>query len=219
MNGSRPPRPTPVSRTSIWPLVHAERAALAADLAHLEDAQWAIPSLCAGLSVREVLAHLTAAGSLNGFRWLAGVIRCRFDFDRQVAMRLAEQLGSSPAETLARFERIVDSTTSPPLPVLALLGEVVVHGEDIRRPLGIAHDHPAEVITRVARYYAGSDQVVLAQRRVRGLRLQATDSPFTTGSGPLVTGRTAALVMAMTGRQVYCDELTGDGVAILRDRR
>jgi uncharacterized protein (TIGR03083 family) len=218
MNGSHPPRPKPVSRTSIWPLVHAERAALAADLAHLEDAQWAIPSLCAGLSVREVVAHLTAAGSLNGFRWLAGVIRCRFDFDRQVAMRLAEQLGSSPAETLARFERTVDSTTSPPLPVLALLGEVVVHGEDIRRPLGIARDHPAEVITRVARYYAGSDQVVPARRRVRGLRLQATDGPFTTGSGPLVTGRTAALVMAMTGRQVYCDELTGDGVAVLRDR-
>jgi uncharacterized protein (TIGR03083 family) len=218
MNGSGPPRPTPVPRTAIWPLVHAERAALAADLADLEDVRWSTPSLCAGLTVREVVAHLTAAGSLNGFRWLAGVIRCRFDFDRQVEMRLAEQLGSSPAETLARFERIVDSTTSPPLPVLALLGEVVVHGEDIRRPLGIAHDPSADVITRVARYYAGSDQVVLARRRVRGLRLQATDGPFTTGSGPLATGRTSALVMAMTGRQVYCDELTGDGVAILRDR-
>lgn len=216
MNGSHPPRPTAVSRTEIWPLVHAERGALAADLAHLEDVQWSTPSLCAGLSVREVVAHLTAAGSLNGFRWLAGVIRCRFDFDLQVAMRLAEQLGSSPAETLARFERVVDSTTSPPLPVLALLGEVVVHGEDIRQPLGITHDHPTEVITRVARYYAGSDQVVLARRRVRGLRLEATDGPFTTGSGPLVSGRTLALVMAMTGRGRYCDELTGEGVATLR---
>jgi uncharacterized protein (TIGR03083 family) len=219
MNGSGSPRPTAVSRTAIWPLVHAERAALAADLAHLEDAQWSTPSLCAGLSVREVVAHLTAAGSLSGLRWLAGVIRCRFDFDRQVAMRLAERLGSSPAETLARFERVVDSTTSPPLPVLALLGEVVVHGADIRQPLGIAHEHRGEVVTHVARYYAGSDQVVFARGRVRGLRLQATDGPFSTGSGPLVTGPTLALVMAMTGRRVYCDELTGDGVAILRDRR
>jgi uncharacterized protein (TIGR03083 family) len=218
MNGSRPLRPTPVSRTAIWPLVHAERAALAADLAHLEDAQWSTPSLCAGLGVREVVAHLTAAGCLNGLRWLAGVIRCRFDFDRQVAMRLAEQLGSSPAETLARFERIVDSTTSPPLPALALLCEVVVHGEDIRRPLGITYDYPLDVLTRVARYYAASDQVVLARGRVRGLRLQATDGPFTTGSGPLVSGRTLALVMAMTGRGTFCDELTGDGVATLRAR-
>jgi uncharacterized protein (TIGR03083 family) len=220
MNHGLALRPTgvPKTKSETWSLVHAGRAALAADLAHLTDAQWSTPSLCTGLSVREVLAHLTAAGSLNGLRWLAGVIRCRFDFDRQVAMRLAEQLGSSPAETLARFERVVDSTTSPPLPVLALLGEVVVHGEDIRRPLGILHDHPAEVLTRVARYYTGSDQVVLARSRVRGLRLEATDGPFATGSGPLVAGRTLSLVMAMTGRRAFCDELTGAGAAILRDR-
>jgi uncharacterized protein (TIGR03083 family) len=220
MNRGPARRPTGVPKTKndIWSLVHAERAALAGDLAHLTDAQWSAPSLCAGLSVREVLAHLTAAGSLNGLRWLAGVLRCRFDFDRQVAMRLAEQLGSSPAETLSRFERVVDSTTSPPLPVLALLGEVVVHGEDIRRPLGIAHDHPDEVLTRLARYYAGSDQVVPARSRVRGLHLEATDGPFATGTGPLVAGRTLALVMAMTGRREFCDELAGEGVATLRDR-
>jgi uncharacterized protein (TIGR03083 family) len=220
MNHSGAPRPTPVPKTKseTWSIVHAERAALAADLAHLTDTHWATPSLCAGLSVREVLAHLTASASLNGVRWLAGVIRCRFDFDRQVAMRLAEQLGSSPAETLARFERIVDSTTSPPLPALALLGEIVVHGEDIRRPLGVTYDHPLDVLTRVARYYARSDQVVLAKGRVRGLRLQAVDGPFTTGSGPLVSGRTLALVMAMTGRGTFCDELAGEGVATLRAR-
>ena len=89
--------------TGIWPLVHAERAALAADLADLTGEQWAAPSLCTGLTVREVLAHLTAGASLNPVRWLAGVIRCRFDFDKQVAMRLAEQLGATPAETIDRF--------------------------------------------------------------------------------------------------------------------
>src|ERR1700761_8346597 len=91
--------------TGIWPLVHAERASLAADLADLAGEQWATPSLCTGLTVREVLAHLTAGASLNPVRWLAGVIRCRFDFDRQVAMRLAEYMGAAPAETLARFRR------------------------------------------------------------------------------------------------------------------
>jgi hypothetical protein len=83
---------------------------------------------------------------------MAGVIRCRFDFDKQVAMRLAEHLGSSPAETLAGFERIITSTTAPPAPAVALLGEVIVHSEDIRRPLVITRDHPSEVVTRVAQY-------------------------------------------------------------------
>lgn len=204
--------------TRTWDLVHAERAALADDLRDLDDARWATPSLCAGLTVREVVAHLTAAASLDGLRWFAGVVRCRFDFDAQVAMRLAEQLGSSPAETFARFERVVTSTTSPPLPRLAILGEVVVHGEDVRRPLGLVRAYPAEVLDAVARYYVATDQVVVARRRVRGLRLVATDGDFAAGAGPEVSGPTLALVMAMTGRATCCDELTGPGVGTLRAR-
>jgi uncharacterized protein (TIGR03083 family) len=202
----------------IWPLVHAERAALAADLADLTGEQWATLSLCAGLTVREVLAHLTAGASLNPARWLAGVIRCRFDFDKQVAMRLAEQLGATPAETLERFRRVATSTTKPPLPTLAMLGESIVHAADVRLPLGIRYDYPVETLTRVAGYYQGSDLPVLSKRRIRGLRLVATDGPFTAGSGPLVSGTTLALTMAMAGRTAYCDELDGDGAATLRGR-
>ncbi|MFF9221299.1 maleylpyruvate isomerase family mycothiol-dependent enzyme [Streptomyces viridosporus] len=202
----------------VWPLIRTERAALAADLADLTDEQWATPSLCAGLTVREVLAHLTAGASLNAVSWLAGVIRCRFDFDKQVAMRLAEQLGAAPGETLERFRRIVPSTTKPPLPAIAMLGETIVHGEDIRRPLGIRRDHPIGVLTKTAEYYQGSDLVVVAKGRIGGLRLVADDGPFTTGSGPLVSGPTLALMMAMTGRATYCDDLEGDGVELLRGR-
>jgi uncharacterized protein (TIGR03083 family) len=204
--------------TGVWPLIRAERAALATDLANLTDEQWATPSLCAGLTVREVLAHLTAGAGLNTVSWLAGVIRCRFDFDKQVAMRLAEQLGATPGETLERFRRIVPSTTKPPLPAIAMLGETIVHGEDIRRPLGIRRDYPIGVVTEMAEYYRGSDLVVVAKGRIGGLRLVADDGPFAIGSGSLVSGRTLALVMAMTGRAAYCDDLEGDGVALLRSR-
>jgi uncharacterized protein (TIGR03083 family) len=152
-------------------------------------------------------------------RWMAGVIRCRFDFDRQVAMRLAEHLGASPADTLAEFRRVASSTTKPPLPVAAMLGETIVHGEDIRAPLGIGRDYPVPALTAVAGYYQGSDMPVLSRKRIRDLRLTATDGPFTTGAGPRVSGTTLALVMAMAGRTAYCDELDGDGVAILRERR
>jgi uncharacterized protein (TIGR03083 family) len=203
----------------IWSLVHAERAALAADLADLTGAQWATPSLCAGLTVREVLAHLIAGVSLNPVRWLAGVIRCRFDFDKQVAMRLAEQLGTTPAETIDRFRSVLTSTTKPPVPTAAMLGETIVHARDIRLPLGIRHDYPIGTLTRLAEYYQGSDLPVLTRTRIKGLRLVATDGPFTTGSGPLVSGATLALIMAMAGRgAASCDELQGDGAATLRQR-
>lgn len=110
------------------------------------------------------------------------------------------------------------STTCPPLPRAALFGEIVVHGSDIRRPLGLGHRFSTEHLEELARYYAGSDQVVLAKSRVEGLRLVASDSDFIAGAGPIVEGPTLALIMAMTGRSAYCDDLTGDGVGELRNR-
>jgi uncharacterized protein (TIGR03083 family) len=66
------PETTRHHATGVWALVHAERTALAADLADLTGEQWAAPSLCTGLTVREVLAHITAGASLGPVRWLAG---------------------------------------------------------------------------------------------------------------------------------------------------
>lgn len=168
--------------------------------------------------MREVLAHLTAGASLNAVSWLAGVVRCRFDFGKQVARRLAEQLGATPTETLERFRHVVPSTTKPPLPAVAMLRETIVHAEDIRRPLGIRRDYPIETVTQVAEYYQGSDLVVVAKGRIGGLKLVAVDGPFAAGSGPLVSGTSLALVMAMTGRATYCDDLEGDCVELLRRR-
>ncbi|MCU1646906.1 MAG: actinobacterial protein [Nocardia sp.] len=201
-----------------WSLVHAERAALASDLANLTDEQWTTQSLCTELTVREVLAHLTAGATLTPVRWLAGVIRCRFDFEKQVAMRLAEHMGTSPADTLDRFRRVVTNTSKPLMPIVAMLGEVIVHGEDIRRPLAIRRDYPIETLTQVAEYYQGSNLPVLTKGRIGGLRLVATDGPFTTGSGLPVSGTTVALIMAMAGRTAYCDELDGDGVTHLQNQ-
>lgn len=200
-------------RDVIWRFIDGERTALADQLGTLSPEEWETPSLCAGLSVREVLAHLTVSGAVSGPSWFVGVVRARFDFDKQVDQRLREQLGEGPQETLDRFRVTSASRTSPPLPKLALLGEMVVHGEDIRRPLGLVREYPPAVLVAVAEYYARSDQVVVARRRVRGLRLEADDTEFRAGSGPLVRGSTLALIMAMTGRKDYCADLAGFGVA------
>ncbi len=53
---------------------------------------------------------------------------------------------------------------------------------------------------------------------IKGLRLEAVDGPFATGDGPLVTGTTLALTMAMAGRATFCDDLDGAGVDTLRGR-
>jgi uncharacterized protein (TIGR03083 family) len=204
--------------SSLWPLVHAERAALAEDLADLDDVQWARPSLCEGWVVEDVVAHLTAAASIGPLRWFASVLGARFDFDLHNARRLAEHRGATPAETLERFRRIVGSTRSPLGPTAAWLGEVVVHAQDIRRPLGLVRTPAVGTVSTVALFYASRNFAVPSRTTIAGLRLEATDSPFTTGDGPRVSGTTLALTMAMAGRGAYCDDLGGPGVSILRAR-
>jgi uncharacterized protein (TIGR03083 family) len=210
-----------MSESKLWELVHEERAALGQDLADLNDAQWNAGSLCTEYTVREVVAHLTSGANLGPARWMAGVIRYRFDFDAHNAFRLAQQLGADHAETLERFRRSVTSTTKPPVPVAAVLGEVIVHGEDIRRPLGIRRDHPTATLTQVAEYFHGSDMTVPSRRRTRGLRLSATDGPFSGGAqdGTPVSGSTLALIMAMAGRTAYGAELAGEGAAAIAGSR
>ncbi|GAA2309382.1 maleylpyruvate isomerase family mycothiol-dependent enzyme [Glycomyces scopariae] len=206
-----------LSRKQLWSAIFTERQALADDLDGLDPEAWTTPSLCAGLSVREVLAHLTAGASLDWGHWMAGVIKHRFDFDAQSDMQLRRRLGDSAADTLAQFKAAVASTTRP-LPLKAVLGEIVVHGEDVRRPLGIRRDHPTATVTAVADYFQRTNMTVPSGKRAAGLRLEAADGPFTAGDGPLVSGRTIALVMAMTGRAAYGDELDGPGAPVLLER-
>jgi uncharacterized protein (TIGR03083 family) len=203
---------------TLWAQVHAQRAALAEDLAPLSDDQWAQRSLCGEWVVEDVVAHLTAAASTGRLRWLVSIVGARFDADLHNQRRLAEQRGATPAETLDRFRTIITSTTAPTGHTAAWLGEVIVHGQDIRRPLGLPYSPPVDTVTEVARFFASRDFTVAGRTKSKGLRLEATDGPFATGEGPLVSGTTLALTMALAGRSVYCDDLTGPGAPILRTR-
>jgi hypothetical protein len=93
-----------------------------------------------------------------------------------------------------------------------------VHAQDIRRPLGLCRTPPVDVVTPVANFYSRRDFTVAGRSAINGLRLEATDGCFATGSGALVSGTTLALTMAMAGRHAYCDDLDGPGVPELRAR-
>ena len=202
----------------LWALAHAERAALADDLADLNTEQWRHSTLCDKWDVEEVVAHLTAAASLTQGKWLRSMLGARFRPHVHNQRRLAEYQGDDPAETLDRFRAVVDSTTAPSAHVPAYLGEVVVHAQDIRRPLGLKQVPSVDALTPVAEFFARRNFAVPSSSRIADLHVQADDGPFTAGSGPLVTGSTLALVMSMAGRTTYADELDGPGVQLLRTR-
>jgi uncharacterized protein (TIGR03083 family) len=132
----------------------------------------------------------------------------------------AKRIGASESAGLAAEMRSAALRRNhPPGPVTAMLGEVVVHGEDIRRPLGLNRDIPEETLVTVAEFYKGSNLLIGAKRRIAGLRLKATNASWASGDGPEVAGPLASLVVAMTGRRQAYGDLSGEGVATLAARR
>ena len=200
----------------IWPVIHAERKALAEDLKGRSGDDWTVTSQCTEWTVRDVLAHMTSAASMTPPVFFGRLAGSGFSFDKVQEKGVAGNRGNSPADTLARFEAVVTSVKHPPGPADTWLGETIVHAEDIRRPLGIEHKYPTEAVVRVADFYKGSNLLIGSKRRIEGLTLRATDADWSYGTGPELSGPILALVMAMTGRKTPLDDLTGDGVAKLR---
>jgi uncharacterized protein (TIGR03083 family) len=201
-----------------WPLIHAEREALAADLAMLTDEQWATRSLCADWTVRDVLGHMTATAKMTPPRFFALFAGAGFNFNKMTAKGVAAEATPSPVAGLASFRDHLKDTTHPPGPVESMLGEAVIHSEDIRRPLGITREYPPEALVRVGQFFQGSNMIVGAKQRIAGLTLRSTDTDWCTGSGPEVTGPQLSLVLAMTGRSAALADLSGDGLDTLRSR-
>lgn len=202
----------------IWPVIHAERKTLATDLGALQDDQWSTPSLCSGWTVRDVLAHMTATAKMSPAGFFVKFAGSGFNFGKVQNSGIAAAKGASPADTLAGFEAIVNSTGHPPGPLDTILGETIVHSEDIRRALGIKHAFPTEAVVQAADFFKNSNLIIGTKRRITGLTLRATDTQWSTGTGPEVAGPMLALLMAMTGRKAATGELTGEGVETLAAR-
>ncbi len=207
-----------MDKTAIWSVIHAERKALTADLGPLSEEQWATTSLSAPWTVRDTLAHMTATAKITPPAFLAKLAAAGFSLAKMQDADIARERGTSAADTLARFEAVQNSVKHPPGPLDTWLGEAIVHAEDIRRPLGLRHDYPPEALISVANFFQGSNLLIGTKRRIEGVTLQATDQEWSRGTGPEVSGPMLSLVMAMTGRKAALDDLSGDGVAIMRDR-
>jgi uncharacterized protein (TIGR03083 family) len=201
---------------SLMTMASAERADLGEFLATLSPQDWEAPSLCTKWSVKDVVAHVISYEDLGPMglmkRFAKGwIVRANEvgvdDFASLSPQQLLDFLRNhlQPRGLTAGFGGMI------------ALVDGTIHHQDIRRSLGRPRSVPADRLERVLGLVPGNPRLG-AGRRIRGLRLRATDVDWAHGRGPEVTGPGEALLMAMSGRPAALADLSGPGLGTLAER-
>jgi len=207
------------------PVVRARTAAnrrLAADFFDsLTDEQLDAQSLCAAWSVREVLAHLAMPLSMGLGHLVVRIVRARGSVDR-ASEAVAGELAQRPVRELTDLLR-EHAGKRVPAPGVGPMGQMTdgcIHLRDCARPLGLPSDVGLEDWRMVLDWLPGRQASlgVVPRGRLDGLALRATDQDWRWGSGAEVTGPSEAIAMAVSGRRVALEDLSGAGLQVLRGR-
>jgi uncharacterized protein (TIGR03083 family) len=206
-------------REQIFAAVANERRQIASLVGGLNDTHLATPSLCAGWDVKTVAAHLAcsvADGSsvqLRAALRRGSLARAIDEFARRRAQRLA-------ADIVATLRDRAEYRLSPPVfgPVAPFV-DILIHGGDIRIPLGLSFEPDPDDVAIALHFLTGPWPFgFVSLGRLSGIRLHDNDTGRSWGQGAEVSGPGAALMMAVSGRSALLDELDGPGLQILRQR-
>lgn len=173
-------------------------------LEHLDDEQWAAPSLCEGWTVRDLVGHvvwrvgtptrdMVSSGSRAWFGRHASPDRALDD--------LAHETAAAPtADLVARLRRIAEAKMQcQGRTGVTELTEVVVHAFDVTEAIHVPLRLSPRSTSAVA-VARGHVPFSAARRTIATSTLCATDARWCIGRGPRREATAARLVSALFGR-------------------
>jgi uncharacterized protein (TIGR03083 family) len=205
---------------SIWEQTADQRRQLADLLVGLDETQWHTPSLCTEWTVREVVGHLVTPFEFSTAKMLLRIALHGFNFDKMIS-KTAKELARRPtSELVSTLRANAESQWAPPgLGPEAPFGDVVMHTQDICRPLGL------EPMLDAAKAHLLLDVLVSRKGKtftkpawIAGLRLAPNDLDWSWGTGPEVSGTAEAIIMSLGGRTAAFADLSGVGADEFRAR-
>lgn len=133
---------------TIWTTIATERLRFADELETLTEAQWVTPTGCDGWTVEDVAAHLILPFEVSTPRFGLAMLKHRGNLDKAMIDLTAKvKAKNTRDQIIATLRANAKSEWTPPGGgPESPLGEIVVHGQDIRRALGLDHEIPAETI-------------------------------------------------------------------------
>ncbi|NDL57184.1 maleylpyruvate isomerase family mycothiol-dependent enzyme [Phytoactinopolyspora mesophila] len=205
----------------IYALTTTNRRKIAALLDGFDDDQWAALTLCPGWTVHHMAAHFLQPMVVGFGQFLRAAFRHRGDTDKTVAHVTERLARKSRADLIALLDKHAGDRVSPTrVGPMGPFAETCIHLRDIARPLGLDADVPDEHWLILLDYLTSSSvaPALVPAGRLDGLALLAADGDWQSGVGEELRGPAEALAMGAAGRVVALDDLTGNGVTMLRRR-
>lgn len=202
-----------------WQAIDEERSALADALATLDPGRWDTQSLCGDWKVRHVVGHLIGGADIKVGPFVVGMLKSGVNFNRYIG-REGLALGAAPPDVLLeQFKKTIGTRRTPPgaKPEITLT-DLVCHSGDIRRPTGMPRSVPEATLVTVADTTTRIGFPIQAKKRIAGVRISATDSDWSAGDGPAVTGPLESIILVMAGRKAALQDLSGEGLQTLQAR-
>lgn len=207
-----------MKKAESWEAIDAGRVAIADLLERLTPEEWEARSLCTGWSVKDVAAHLTLAATATVREIVGGVVRSRGNFDRTIRdVSIERSAARTTDQVIADLRGIVGSRRLAPTtfwrdPLL----DVLVHGQDLSRPIGRHLPMPTEPARVAADWAWQRGFPFFPSRRFRGITMVAEDCEWQRGDGAVVRGPVGSLLLLSTGRYAAVADLSGPGLARLQ---
>jgi uncharacterized protein (TIGR03083 family) len=211
-----------MDRDRKWGVIADQRRVLADLLDGLAAPDGDRPSLCSEWRIRDVAAHVALTPRSPGVGTiLVKAIRARGDFDGLNRDLARDHADRPPAVIVDDLRSLARSRRKPAITTLDnLLFDVMVHVQDVAIPLGLRRPMPLEPARVGVERVWRMGWPFWAKRKLRGLRLVATDVEWSVGVGAEVRGPVEALLLLLTGRTgAALPSLAGPGAERLAAHR
>jgi uncharacterized protein (TIGR03083 family) len=191
-----------LTKDQVFAMIAVQRRAVADVMDGFSAEQWATPSLCKGWTLRDVAAHLVMPYELSLPGFVVRLVACGFDFNR-----MADKFAMGDSRSGGDLARVVRANAEhrfvpPNFPPQAPLTDIVTHGLDMCRPLGIERAVPEPTMRAVLDFLMTpkAAKAFVPKGVTAGRSFVATDIDWRAGTGPELQASAQDLVLTLTGR-------------------